>query len=61
MSFIVAVETRAVELAKFIVFLRLSDKNIRISDTELAYCISEYLDVDFNIANKAVNIALGIK
>jgi len=66
-------EADAKDLAGFIVYLRQTrtktdpdtglgmDSDINISDTSLAYAISDYLNVNFDVANKAVNYALGIK
>jgi hypothetical protein len=66
-------ESDAQDLADFIIYLRKTttvtdpetglglESDINISDTSLAYAISDYLGTNFEVANKAVNKALGIK
>ena len=53
-------KTTAKSLANFIIYLRAlyALGNINLSDTRLAYAISNYLDVDFDTASKAINDAL---
>ena len=52
-------QSMAEELAKFIVFLR-KRSELNPSDTRLIYMISDFLKVEFDVASKAVNDALGI-
>ena len=55
----IPVNQKAVEMARFGKYLRLK-QSLRVSDTEMVYAISEFLNINFDEASKAVNVALGI-
>ena len=64
---------KAKDLSDFIIYLRktcrtnvnpetnlVSQSDINISDTSLVYAIADYLKINFQEANRAVNESLGI-